>query len=1034
MCTMNSLDGIWQCLRIKKSLWSVLTLVLLGSTQGRSGAFFNADKSLAIQVQAPPDITISLKGLQRCDTIWNIPPASFTGACSMNLTYETYSTFTQLTTNGGLMFFPTGVHKVYFRIEDNCRMSGIDSMTVTVFDAELPHVVCSPVQTISLPENGFADVPAQVFDGGSTDNCGHLYFKVKRMFPTTPYSCYPVGNNGNHFDDKVRFCCEDVDSSFITLLVRIYDLFPGYGPVGDSVLLGRFVDCMVQAVVKDKLPPGLTCPPDVTISCGLDLDSVLLSGKLGILDNCGIANVDTLDENKLDQCNSGDFLRHYTAYDIHGQSSTCTQKIHVNKTRSFNGLDTSQLKWPAHKTVYACRIELDTIQSGAPIIFDDACALVQLGWKDEIYAFSQGGVCGKVLRYWTVIDWCTYNPKLLPNPRIPSNGFYSYTQEIKVMDTIRPVMQGVQDTVIGIQTANCGPGNVILPSISATDCGSSGQIAFRYELDFFSDGIIDRKGTGNNASGIFPLGRHRLYYFSKDSCHNEAEDSMIVEIIDSKPPSPLAMYGLSSSLTMMANGPMVQVPARLFNNKSTDNCTPASRLRFSFSPDINDTIRIYNCDSLLGRKDIQMFVWDEAGNSSDVYTYIVIDDVDSLCPSSIVHIDVSGSISTHQKERVSQVKVGIQSAGYSDNQMVDEFGRFLFVNIPSKGMITLDASCSSNYMDGISTADIIKIQRHLLGIASFSDAEESIASDVDFSGTITTKDIVHIRNLILGKTIDFPVHKSYVFLNPHYVFKNPSQPLPESLLSQDLQLSTKGSNQNMDILAVKLGDANRSFTNHGFSKGSLASIALLYRQVEHKICFYLAQETALDGFQIELLFKDLCTGNIQAIHSMLPAWNESNYSFQGRKVRISYSDVERIIWPSEIPLFEIELEQLSESCNAFPEVSGLFENRCYIENKEFVIERLEHKGISQSVVYHVSTPVPNPFKEQTTIQIISSDPGKLQYELYGLNGRRIQEGYLGLVPGMNSWKWRKEDIGSEGMYFLHIYNAYTSNTVKLIVQ
>ncbi len=1034
MCTMNSLDGIWQSLQLKKSLWSVLMLIVLVSSQGRSGASFDSRKFLAIQVQAPPDITIQLKGLQRCDTVFNILPASFSGQCSMNLDYETYSAFTQLSTNGGMMFFPTGVHKVYFHIEDDCRMVGLDSMNVTVYDAELPHVVCSPQQTVSLPENGFADLPATIFDGGSTDNCGHLYFKVKRMFPTNPYMCYSPGNDHNHFDDKIRFCCEDVDSSFITVLVRIYDLFPGHGPVGDSVLLGRFVDCMVQTVVKDKLPPGLTCPPNITISCGVDLDSLLAKGQLGIIDNCGIANTDTLDENLLDACNSGDFLRHYTVYDIHGQSSTCTQKIHVNKTHSFNGLDTNQLKWPSHKTVYACRIQLDTIQSGAPVIFDDACALVQVGWRDETYAFSQGGVCGKVLRYWTVIDWCQYNPKLQPNPKIPSNGYYYYVQEIKVMDSIPPVLIGVRDTVIGVQTPDCGPANVILPSVSATDCGSTSQIAIRYEVDYYSNGSVDRKGTGPAATGLFPMGRHRIQYFANDSCHNESSQSMIVEIVDRKPPSPLAMYGLSSSLTRMASGPMVQVPARLFNNKSTDNCTPESRLRFSFSSDINDSIRIYTCDSTLGRNTIQLFVWDEAGNSSDVFTYIVIDDIDSLCPSTIVNIDVAGAIATRNREWVSNVKVGVQTGGYSNYQMVDEFGRFLFSDIPSKGMVILDATCDNNYSEGISTADILKIQRHILGIAPFSDAEESIASDVDFSGTITTRDVVHIRNLILGKTSELPVHKSYVFLNPQYVFKDPTHPLAESIPSQDIRFYAPGKNQNLDILAVKLGDVNRSFTSHGINKVQNGSIELTYRQEQNKISVYLDRMRALDGFQIDFSFRDLCRWDIRTIRSLLPSWSELNYSLDGKKVRISYSQPEKIVWPSELPLFEIELENTTDNCNSYPEISAAFDNKLYTESKELNIEGIEYKKLTEGLTYNISNPSPNPFKEQTTLQIIASGPATLHYELYDAKAQLIHSGNYVIHSGINNWSWSRDSFDSDGVYILHIYESGSSHIVKLIVQ
>ena len=111
-----------------------------------------------------------------------------------------------------------------------------------------------------------------------------------------------------------------------------------------------------------------------------------------------------------------------------------------------------------------------------------------------------------------------YNKNLAP---IPTNGYYKYDQEIKLLDSVAPVLIVIPDITTDIFSANCSMELVNIPSTSATDCGALLTSGYRFEIDLYNDGIIDRKGLGNNASGLFPTGEHRIYYFAKDLCNKE---------------------------------------------------------------------------------------------------------------------------------------------------------------------------------------------------------------------------------------------------------------------------------------------------------------------------------------------------------------------------------------------------------------------------------------------------------------------------------------------------------------------------------
>ena len=65
---------------------------------------------------------------------------------------------------------------------------------------------------------------------------------------------------------------------------------------------------------------------------------------------------------------------------------------------------------------------------------------------------------------------------------------------------------------------------------------------------------------------------------------------------------------------------------------------------------------------------------------------------------------------------------------------------------------------------GISTADIVQIQRNILGLNQFTNMQKAVA-DVNNSGTVSASDIVELRKLILGIIPDFAKVPSYAICN-----------------------------------------------------------------------------------------------------------------------------------------------------------------------------------------------------------------------------------------------------------------------------
>ena len=86
-----------------------------------------------------------------------------------------------LEANGGLIELPLGVNQVIYTAYYNAYNSTSVTVTVTVEDLTPPVSICNQYTTVGLTNDGFAHVPATVFDDGSYDECDLERMLVRRM-------------------------------------------------------------------------------------------------------------------------------------------------------------------------------------------------------------------------------------------------------------------------------------------------------------------------------------------------------------------------------------------------------------------------------------------------------------------------------------------------------------------------------------------------------------------------------------------------------------------------------------------------------------------------------------------------------------------------------------------------------------------------------------------------------------------------------------------------------------------------------------
>ena len=121
------------------------------------------------------------------------------------------------------------------------------------------------------------------------------------------------------FSTYAQFCCSDVSATHMVQF-RVIDK------------AGNWNDCMVNAVVQDKLPPAITCPPHMTVTCNDYFDLAKLTASFGwptSYDNCQPTRITTDSLIELNSCRIGKITRNFTATDAGGRTAKCTQIIVV---------------------------------------------------------------------------------------------------------------------------------------------------------------------------------------------------------------------------------------------------------------------------------------------------------------------------------------------------------------------------------------------------------------------------------------------------------------------------------------------------------------------------------------------------------------------------------------------------------------------------------------------------------------------------------------------------------------------------------
>ena len=594
------------------------------------------------------------------------------------------------------------------------------------------------------------------------------------------------------------------------------------------------------------------------------------------------------------------------------------------------------------------------------------------------------------------------------------------------------------------------------------------------------------------------MSNHKVSWKVTDGCHNFTTCHESFMVADKKAPTPVCVP-LSTALMQDPDGngpllPMVELWAIDFMVKAYDNCTDEDDLLYTFddwkpqielkldangnpmsvdhphffgatggvASAVNPNTSSYasaRAQYLAGNLqlwipanrssakvwvatdiapgdykevDVHVTVWDKKFNHDYCWTSLKLLNSGESGPGTI-----SGEVRTEAGQGVKDVAVVAmaQLPEYPKTIMTDQTGHY---EMETSIMLDLTAKKDGDDLNGVSTLDLVMIQRHILGIQPFTSPYKLIAADANNDGKVTASDLTEIRKLVLGLTNNYPNNDSWRFpIEAQTMDADNPFPYTEHMMAMPVLPG-----QNLNFVAVKIGDVNGNASVHVQDPGAEARTSsgivftIAEREVKAGETFEVPVTAAsfneVMGFQYTMNLNGASLVELQAGKLEMNAANTGDLG--NGVVTMSYASNEAVTAGTNEVLFTLVVK-----ANRNMNVSEMLSLNSAVTSAESYNSDLAVGKVGLEVR---AAPVagielfqnePNPFRGQTTVSFMMPEAAKAKLSIYDVTGKLVTVRNIDANKGLNSEVFTKEQLGVAGVMYYTLTSGEFSATKKMIV-
>ena len=597
-------------------------------------------------------------------------------------------------------------------------------------------------------------------------------------------------------------------------------------------------------------------------------------------------------------------------------------------------------------------------------------------------------------------------------------------------------MVAVSDTTITSNNASCTNSEFLLTRAVGPDCTPFASLNWDNEiLDASGNPVLfDVNGLpidfdSNVIQTTLLAGTYVINWNVSDGCGNSAGDTQNLTILNTKLPVPVCLNSLAVSLDL--NGQVVLSAAEL-DAGSYHPCGVQLGITVSFNASGTQPSMAITCDPLATYPlslPVNLYVIDNLTGLGDFCTAnIQVQDPLSACGPPVMMVTVSGEVKTEMLQSIEEVKVELGAT--EPFEITDAEGLFAFKNMPIGGDYVVSPSKDDDHLNGVSTLDLVRIQRHILGIEQLDSPYKLIAADVNDNQVIDGVDLVELRKLILGIYTELPENDSWRFVDATYKFVDVLNPWAE-YIEESRYIDNLGSDMAVDFVGVKIGDVDgtaitsdlrdqidmRSFRwpltfelpEIRAKKGDLVTIPV-----------YSSNYERVSGWQMTLGFDNSEVEIVEIVGRALEM-GAANYHINSLEgwMTVSYGTQVTQNFDSEEALFELRLRAKKDmTTEDFLQVtSQVTQAEAYRGYNEIVDVKLDQRASTQASINSVN---PNPWITSTDIEFTMPAKGKGSWEFYDVDGRilhRLSDDY---EQGLQVLRLNREEIAGTGIIYIRL--------------
>jgi len=822
------------------------------------------------------------------------------------------------------------------------------------------------------------------------------------------------------------------------------------------------------------------------------------------IDNCAanlvIEELEPMDMR--DQCGRGDIIRKFIAYNPGQQAlatDPCEQLLTFIATDTFNfeSIDETALQ----DSIF-CVTDLDfciDISSNTETLFpssiygeptfpgEDNCDLLGVQYEDQTFYVgnpvrncagdeNEGDFCYKIIRDWTIINWCNLNNS---TPGIFEDRVELDPQIFYVKDDTDPFVipndnfDHEDKEKFCSFDPSCGPTMVVIRrrgNVRAASCSERADLEWYYCLeDEKGDFVMGGEQTGFEMliEKELPIGTYNLSYALYDECGNAVNFVTKIVVEYCKAPTAYCLNGLAVSLNEHGN---VELWASDFARDVSNACIEDVALSFSATDLDMKNITLCCEDVGIVQVDIFFTTVDANGNvpehegeeiirQSVCTSMISVQDNGNVCgnddnmgcdakENNIVQNGnsalISGSISRPDNVMISNVDVELE--GSSESVNTNDEGYYAFPSMPIGGQYVVSPQKSGDPVEGVSTLDLVLIQKQVLGLRNLDSPYKFIAADVNSDEAISALDIVSLRKVILGLTNEFPNNNVWNFVNKEYVFFDEQNPLAAAYENK-YEINPLSDDMDVHFIAIKTGDVNYSAEVNGFRNAETRSMDIFELELgkshtttsgKTSIPFLASSDMTLDGYQFTVEF-DKQSMNVSDIKmkqsSLLTDENFGIHSDKG-SITVSWHASDAHTFTAQEELFTIEFNSnLPSSSTAKDFVnlsSSITKAEAYLDSELIDIVLLDNDS-QQSLTFDLHQNTPNPFTDKTSIAFQLPVSGDVSLTIHSLTGQVIYQVDKNYSAGLHNVELSKEELDYAGVLYYTLQYEGESLTKQMII-